>query len=59
MHRRARADGCAKQAMQNVVTMSTEALCIALVQNYFSIIPVGPGAWWEEPHDRDEKFPNK
>jgi putative glutathione S-transferase len=27
--------------------------------NYFSIIPTGPGAWWEEPHDRDEKFPNK
>jgi hypothetical protein len=45
--------------MQNMVTMSAEALCIALVQNYFSIIPVGPGAWWEEPHDRDEKFPNK
>ena len=57
MHRRA--NDCAKRAMQNVVTTSTESLSIALVQNYFSIIPTGPGAWWEEPHDRDEKFPSK
>lgn len=45
--------------MHNIVTMPTESPCFALVQNYFSIIPTGPGAWWEEPHDRDEKFPNK
>ena len=24
--------------------------------NYYAIVPVGPGAWWEEPHSRDTQF---
>ena len=28
-------------------------------QNYYAIVPVGGKAWWEEPHDRETKFPQK
>ena len=27
--------------------------------NYYAIVPVGPGPWYEEPSNRDEKFPSK
>jgi hypothetical protein len=40
------------------MVMAVELPWFVLLQNYFAIIPVGPGAWWEEPHDRDEKFPS-
>ena len=25
--------------------------------NYYAIVPVGGKPWWEEPHDRVQKFP--
>ena len=25
--------------------------------NYFAIVPVGPGPWYDGPHNRAEKFP--
>ena len=24
--------------------------------NTYAIVPVGGAAWWEEPHDREERF---
>ncbi len=27
--------------------------------NYFAIVPVGPGPWYDEPSDRAEKFAHK
>ena len=25
--------------------------------NYYAIVPGGGEPWWEQPHDRDAKFP--
>lgn len=27
--------------------------------NYYAIVPVGGAAWWEEPHDREQRFPRQ
>ena len=27
--------------------------------NYYAIVPVGPGPWYEGPNNREEKFPSK
>ena len=27
--------------------------------NYYAIVPVGGGPWWEQSNNRDEKFPTK
>lgn len=33
--------------------------CPAVQLNTYAIVPVGGAAWWEEPHDRAQKFAAK